>query len=194
MFRWLRQQIRTSHKAYMGARSLVMVWRRWRLGLRYVNDSFYMGPDSRVSSDLVAQEFSYIGPRALIYPKVTLGRYTILGSDVKIIGKDHLFNKPGVPIIFSGRPNLPFTIIEDDVWVGDNAILMAGVRIGRGAIIAAGAVVTKDIPPYEIHAGVPARKISERFSRANDRECHDRMLAQHPSQGSFCPSLFERGL
>lgn len=194
MIRWLCQQIRSSQKAYLGARRLVMVWRRWRSGLRDVHYSFYMASGSRVSPDLVAQEFSYIGPRALIYPKVTLGRYAILASDVKIIGKDHLFNKPGVPVIFSGRPDLPLTIIEDDVWVGCGAILITGVCIGRGSIIAAGAVVTKDIPPYEIHAGVPARKIGERFPRADDRELHDHMLTQPPIKGSFCPSLFERGV
>ncbi len=171
-----------------------MAWRRWRLGLRYVHHSFYMGSGCKISPDLVAQEFSYIGPRALIYPKVTLGRYSILASDVKIIGKDHLFNKPGVPIIFSGRPELAPTIIEDDVWVGGSTIVMAGVCIGRGAIIAAGAVVTKDIPPYEIWVGVPARKIGERFSSADDRKLHDRMLVQPPVQGGYCPSLFEQGL
>ncbi len=55
-------------------------------------------------------------------------------------------------------------IIEDDVWIGCRAIILSGVRIGQGAVIAAGAVVTKDIPPYAIVAGNPAKIIRYRFS------------------------------
>ncbi|EFR44685.1 CatB-related O-acetyltransferase [Streptococcus pseudoporcinus] len=55
-------------------------------------------------------------------------------------------------------------IIEDDVWIGTNAIILSGVTIGKGAVIAAGSVVTKDVPPYTIYGGVPAKLIKKRFS------------------------------
>lgn len=54
-------------------------------------------------------------------------------------------------------------IIEDDVWIGQNAIVLSGVRVGQGAVIAAGSVVTKDIPPYSVVGGNPARVIKYRF-------------------------------
>jgi acetyltransferase-like isoleucine patch superfamily enzyme len=190
--RWLRDIVRSSRYSHDVARRLIMVWRRWRFGLRHVHSTFYMTPGSQISPDLVAKEFSYIGPGALIYPKVRLGRYVMLGPHVKIIGKDHLFDKPGVPIIFSGRPELPETVIEDDAWVACGAILSVGVHVGRGAIIAAGAVVSKDVPPYEIHAGVPACKIGERFPKLADRELHDRMLAQPAFHGEFCRDLLQK--
>lgn len=63
---------------------------------------------------------------------------------------------------YSSKPKQ--TIIEHDVWIGENAIIKDGVHIGVGAIIGSGAVVTKDIGPYEIYAGVPARFIRKRFS------------------------------
>lgn len=56
-------------------------------------------------------------------------------------------------------------IIEDDVWIGDNSIILSGVKVGRGSIIATGAVVTHDIPPYAIVGGVPAKIIKYRFSK-----------------------------
>ena len=57
-------------------------------------------------------------------------------------------------------------IIGDDVWFGYRSIIMSGIRIGRGAIIAAGSVVTRDVPPYSIVAGVPAKIVRYRFSRS----------------------------
>lgn len=63
---------------------------------------------------------------------------------------------------YSSKPKQ--TIIEHDVWIGEDAIIKDGVHIGVGAIIGSGAVVTKDIGPYEIYAGVPARFIRKRFS------------------------------
>jgi acetyltransferase-like isoleucine patch superfamily enzyme len=90
---------------------------------------------------------------------------------------------PGTPIYFSGRPPLPETVIEDDVWIGHRAILKAGVRIGRGAIVGAGAVVTKDVSPYWIVGGVPAQKIGERFPDQADRLKHNVALDRQPAAG-----------
>lgn len=185
----LRTLIRSNTRLYDFTRAAIMMWRRWRFGLRAVHATFFLSAGCRVNPDLVAGEFSYIGPDCLIGPKVELGRYAMLGPRVSVVGCDHVFDQPGTPIIFSGRPVLEPTIIEADAWIGCAAILIAGVRIGRGAIVAAGAVVTKDVPPYEIHGGVPARKISERFPEPADRQTHERMLAEPPRRRQFCPDL-----
>jgi acetyltransferase-like isoleucine patch superfamily enzyme len=170
---------------YHPVRNLIMAYRHWRFGLKQVASTFYVARDARVCSDLVAQEYSYIGPQCLIGPKCQLGAYAMVGPRVSVVGTDHIFDKPGVPIIFSGRPELKPTIIEADAWIGCGAILLAGVRIGRGAIVGAGAVVTRDVPAYEVHGGVPARKIGERFPNASDRDVHDLMLRQRPTRGQF---------
>ena len=166
-----------------------MCYRRWRHGLKNVHKTFYVCAGCQVSKDLVAGEYSYIGPGCLIGAKVQLGPYVMIGPRVSIVGGDHVYDKPGTPIIFSGRPTLESTIIEADAWIGCGAILIAGVRVGRGAIVAAGAVVTKDVSAYEIHGGVPARKISERFADLSAREVHDRMLSDFPKAGEFCAPL-----
>jgi len=142
-----------------------------------------------VVSDLVAHEYSFLNIGCILGPKVELGRYVMLGPYVSIVGNDHVISKPGVPIIFSGRPHQKETVIEDDAWIGFGAIIMAGVRIGRGAIIGAGAVVTKSVPPYEIHAGVPAQKIGERFMTQADRLRHDAMLDAPVVVGRFCSPI-----
>jgi len=181
--------IRSNRRFYDFLRGALMLWRRWRFGLRRVHSTFYLSAGSRVNRDLVAGEYSYIGPACLLGPKVELGAYAMLGPRVSVVGSDHVFDKPGTPIIFAGRPELKQTVIEADAWVGCGAILMAGTRIGRGAIVAAGAVVTKDVPPFEIHGGVPARKIGDRFSNAEARRIHDRMLAEPPTRRDYCPPL-----
>ncbi|MGC3973859.1 MAG: DapH/DapD/GlmU-related protein [Nitrospira sp.] len=77
-------------------------------------------------------------------------------------------------------------MIEDDAWIGFGAVIMAGVQIGRGAIIGAGSVVTKSVPAYEIHAGVPAKKIGERFTDREDRLRHDAILDGPAIGGQYC--------
>lgn len=182
----LRVWLRSNSWFYDTYRGALMAWRRWRLGLKHVHRTFYMVPGARVSPDLVAHEYSFINGGCLIGPCVELGPYAMLAPNVSIVGGDHLFDLAGTPIIFSGRPPLKKTVIEADAWVGFGATLIAGVRVGRGAIVAAGAVIVKDVPPYEIHGGVPGRKIGVRFSNPDDRAKHDAMLAQPPQRGQFC--------
>lgn len=187
--KWLRLFLRARPGWHDAARALVARWRRWSYHTPGVDNTAYLAEGSRISPDFVAREFSYVGPECIVGPKVELGAYSMLGPRVAIVGTDHVFDEPGVPIIFSGRPEMKPTVIERDAWIGCGSVLMAGVRIGRGAIVAAGAVVTSDVLPYEIVGGVPARKISDRFDTDAEREAHDRMLAQAPERRTFCAPL-----
>ena len=67
--------------------------------------------------------------------------------------------------VYADPINRASVVIENDVWIGDNVLLMAGVRLKNGAIVAAGAVVTKDVEPYSIVAGIPAKVIGYRFDK-----------------------------
>jgi len=121
-----------------------------------------------------------------IGPGVTVGAYVMFAPEVSIIGSDHRFDIPGKPIIYSGRPCFQQTIIEDDVWLGYRAVVLAGTKIGRGSIVAACAVVTQDVKPYSIVAGVPAKAVSRRFCSENDMIVHDAMLNKPPQTGTYC--------
>ena len=118
----------------------------------------------------------------------TIGRYCSIGMNVSIGLVSHpttwlsstwmqYVARPFHWIEFSGRPVVikpfarpPQTKIGNDVWLGAGASILAGVKIGDGAIVAAGAVVTKDVPPYAIVGGVPARVIKYRFGEATIRK------------------------
>ena len=157
-------------------RYLRMSFLRRKFNLKFVHKTFYMDKNSSISKDFKAGAYSYVGPRCVIYPKVSIGDYTMLANDVSIIGGDHIYDLPGMPIIFSGRDQLSSTIIGKDVWVGAYAKIMAGVEIGEGTIIAMGSVVAKDLESYSIYGGIPAKKIKDRFENIEDRIKHEEML------------------
>jgi acetyltransferase-like isoleucine patch superfamily enzyme len=97
-----------------------------------------------------------IGYGAREYPtgQVTIGHHVRIAPHAQILGGDHDITEPEGPV---GRVVGQPIVIGDNVWVCGRAIITAGVTVGRNAILAAGAVVTKDVPPYAIVGGVPAK-------------------------------------
>lgn len=183
-----RRLITRSPALRLKLRMLLMWFRYARKGYPRVDRTANFLGESRIARDVVVGAYSSIGPGAWIGPKVELGKYVMFAANVTILGDDHRYDIAGTPIIFSGRPELSTTVVEDDVWVGQNVSIRAGVRIGRGAIIGMGAVVTKDVKPYAIVGGVPAKKIGMRFEDAALIEQHDQMLARPAQMGRYCDS------
>ena len=94
--------------------------------------------------------------------RLEIGANCLIASGCKFVDHDHGTSRRDVPMNQQGDGAEAAITLEEDVWLGANVIVLKGVRIGRGAIVAAGAVVTKSVPAYEIWGGVPARKLSER--------------------------------
>lgn len=101
-------------------------------------------------------EYSFIGAG-----EVKIGDNVIIGHQVSIIPSNHKFDDLLIPIACQGVIYKPI-IIEDDVWIGCGARILAGVHIGKGSIIAANAVVVHDVDEYSIVGGIPARLIKLR--------------------------------
>jgi acetyltransferase-like isoleucine patch superfamily enzyme len=156
-----------------------------RYRLKNVDHTAYIAFGSDISRALIAHQFAYIGKGSMIAGPVSIGAYTMLGPGVMCLGDDHRYDLPGMPIIFSGRPTLRPTVLGRDVWIGARSIILAGVEIGDGAIVAAGTVVCSDVPAGEIHGGVPNRKIKDRFANESDKQRHLEYLRLPPSLGRF---------
>ena len=92
---------------------------------------------------------------------IKVGNNVRIAPNVMIISANHVFDNTDIPICKQGMDVKPITI-EDDVWVAGRVNIMAGVTIGKGSVIGAGSVVTKDIPPYSVAVGVPAKVIKTR--------------------------------
>ncbi len=111
--------------------------------------------------------------------KIIMGNKVMFGPNVTVVGGNHNTSVVGQFMydVHEKRPeDDQDVVIEDDVWVGSGAIILKGVRIGRGSIIAAGAVVIKDVLPYTIVGGTPAKIISIRFENLETLKMHDSAL------------------
>lgn len=95
---------------------------------------------------------------------LTIGKYTIIARNVLILSGTHIYDDPSVPIRFQ-EGKLKKVEIGKDVWIGANVVVMPGVTIGDGSVVGAGSVVTKDVPPYGVAAGAPAKVIKKRGCR-----------------------------
>lgn len=155
---------------------------RFRYRQAQVGKGFHVGPAVSIGAGFVAGDYVYIGPHSQLPPQVHIGHYSSLSAHVAIVGADHNYGPPGVPVVFAGRPPSCMTVIGRDVLIGHGAILMRGVRIGNGAIVGAGAVVTKDVPAYAVVAGVPAEVLRYRFDERG-QAIHEAMLAQPTQRG-----------
>ncbi|WP_247042161.1 acyltransferase [Arthrobacter rhizosphaerae] len=136
------------------------------------------GLGSRISSihGLEIGDHVSIGPGSLIEVDGYIGDFVLIARNVQIVGRmDHDIGAIGVPVVratwVGDRDALPEDAvrIERDVWIGAGVIVLGGVTIGEGSIIGAGSLVSKDIPPYSVAVGSPARRISGRF--ASEAEC-----------------------
>jgi len=183
-----------------GLRRLATRWRVWsHASIKHCGADVHIGTGCRfwAGRGISIGAQSYIGKEVSIETNAEIGRYALIANRVAFVGKnDHEYSRLGVPTRF-GRwvggadadPELASSavVLEDDVWLGYACIVLSGVRIGRGAIVAAGAVVVNDVPPYSIVGGVPARVIGQRYTDPMQIQAHERALAT----GKF--SFSERG-
>ena len=116
-----------------------------------IGEGFKMGDHSNIGP------YSYIGCSGYI----EIGSNVLMGPRVNLMAENHNFERIDIPMKDQGVKR-EFIRIEDDVWIGVNSTILAGVTVGRGAIIAAGAVVTADVSPFAIVGGFPARIIKSR--------------------------------
>lgn len=105
---------------------------------------------------------SGIGINAVLQRHITIGKDVMMGRDVIIMTNSHKTSDAGIPMNQQGAEEIKPVVIGDDVFIGSRAILLPGVNIGNGSIIGANAVVTRDVIPYSVVAGIPARLIKMR--------------------------------
>lgn len=172
---------------------IVMFKKKWRNlnphNYTYVNNIF---PVELVSVGRMT--YGIININFFSHPneKLIIGNYVSIANNVLfILGGNHQINcLTNYPLYSKFLKNNPLydaktkgaIIVEDEVWIGSNVIILSGVKIGKGSIIASGAVITKDVPPYAIVGGNPAKLLRYRFDEQCIKEIEDIYIDDFPHQ------------
>lgn len=146
---------RSTQKIVLGNRVTIGKYAIIRPGNLYGGEP---GEGLRVGDHSNIGPYCYIGCSGFI----SIGNNVMISPRVSIYAENHVFDSPDATIKSQGVKR-ESVVIEDDCWIAANSILLAGVTIGKGSVVAAGSVVTHDVPPYSIVAGVPARLIKNRL-------------------------------
>lgn len=114
-------------------------------------------------ADIEIGDYSGIGNSCRLPNDVKIGSHVMMAPGVVIISTNHNCDRTDIPMCFQGEAEKKPVTIDDDVWIGTNAIILPGVSIARGTIVGAGSVVTKSFDEYSVIAGNPARIIRSRI-------------------------------
>ena len=140
-------------KIYRSVRMDTPPYRKFSLGTRSVVESYSC--INNAVGDVLIGDYTRIGLHNTIIGPVTIGSHVNLAQGITVTALNHNFSDSSKRIDEQGVSTSPVTI-KDDVWIGANAVILPGVTIGSHCVVAAGAVVTKDIPDNSIAIGVPA--------------------------------------
>ena len=133
-------------------------YRKFSLGQNSVIESYCC--INNAVGDVVIGDYTRIGLHNTVIGPVTIGSHVNLAQGITVTALNHNFSDKSLKIDEQGITTNPVTI-GDDIWIGANAVVLPGVTIGNHSVVAAGAVVTKDVPPHSLVAGVPAKIIKE---------------------------------
>ena len=163
---------------YLLKRIRILILLIFRYKFVKVGKGFYCGKNLYIKPNTVSIGNSvYFGNYChLSAGEILIDDYVMLASYVSIVGGDHIYNRPGNTMIESKRGEQKTVIIEKDVWVGHGAIIMHGVTLGEGCVISAGSIVLKDVPPYSIVTGNPAKRIKDRFDSIEENIYHSKSI------------------
>ena len=132
----------------------------------YIDKTSKIMPGFKISTpkNVIIEQYVYIGPNSFLssFGKIHIKRGSIIGPNVIIHTANHNYLNNIKAIPYDKELIIKEVIVEENVWIGDSVIILPGITIGEGSIIAAGSVIVKNIPKYSIAGGNPAKVIKER--------------------------------
>lgn len=147
----------------------------------YIGRQVELGPTGTIKIG----DFTSLQDRCVLVGDIEIGRYCLFSLNVLISSGTHCFNKAPHLLIrdqdeMAQAHEGKKVVIEDDCWIGVNVVIMPGVKIGKGSIIGANAVVTKDIPPYSVAVGAPAKVVKKRLAFCHPKEINHANEMDYP--------------
>ncbi len=123
----------------------------------YFEENVYIGNGKNITLG----KYCHINENVFIQG-ANIGDYVMIAPGVSILNSTHNYKDINIPMIIQGEEKCLNPTIQNDVWIGRNAVIMPNIKIGKGSIVGAGAIVTKDVAPFDIVGGVPAKIIKKR--------------------------------
>lgn len=133
-----------------------------RVYIRHCGSNVNIEPYAIFNHALSIGDNSGIGAKSELYGEITIGKDVMMGTNCIIYSRNHRFDRIDIPMRMQGSDEIKPVVVGDDVWIGGRVTILPGVNIGKGAVIGAGSVVTKDVPEYAIVGGNPAKIIKSR--------------------------------
>lgn len=130
--------------------------------LQYVGSDVNIEKGAMITSLMKIGDRSGVGINATMHGTVIIGKDVMMGPECIVYTRNHAHDRTEIPMRQQGFEQEKPVIIDDDVWIGGRVTILPGVHIGKGSIVGAGAVVTKDVPEYAIVGGNPAKIIKYR--------------------------------
>ncbi len=154
-------------------RRLLLPWLRRRFRLAELGEGFQWGRGLILGAGSRIGRYAYLGPGFACHGPVVVGDLCMIAAGCRVVGADHAIDRAGTPTRL-GWPDEPrrATIFGADAWIGERVTIREGVTIGAGAVVGSAATVVRDVAPYTVVAGTPARMVRERFD-AGQRAWHD---------------------
>ena len=154
-------------------RRLLLPWLRRRFQLVELGEGFQWGRGLILGAGSRIGRYAYLGPGFACHGPVVVGDLCMIAAGCRVVGADHAIDRAGTPTRL-GWPDEPrrATIFGADAWIGERVTIREGVTIGAGAVVGSAATVVRDVAPYTVVAGTPARMVRERFD-AGQRAWHD---------------------
>lgn len=137
-----------------------------------IGDGVFVGRGTILScknGDIILEDHANIGFNVEVFSaaRVRIGKHVLVAAYTYLVGGDHLYDRVDVPVLHQGRTAQGIDV-GDNVWLGAHVVVTDGARVGRDAIVGAGAVVVGEIPEFHIAAGVPAKVIRDRRVASNE--------------------------
>lgn len=140
------------------ARLDVLPYNRFELGAYSTIESH--STINNAVGDVLIGDHTLIGVSNTLLGPLTIGHHVLLAQHVVLSGLNHAYEDVTRPISQQPTTTSPI-VVEDGVWIGANSVVTAGVRIGRNSVVAGGSVVTRDVPPFSVVGGNPARLLKQ---------------------------------